>query len=57
MSGEFDLRKDSYSTKFEERPQIFIRLGFREFYDSKLSGLHPFDNYGQISWKYTHHQK
>ena len=44
MSGEFDSRKDSQSKKFEQRPQIFVKLSFRELRDSKLSGLHPFDN-------------
>ena len=44
MSGEFDSRKDSQSTKFERRPQIFVKLSFRELCDSKLSGLHAFDN-------------
>ena len=44
MSGEFDSKKDSHSTKFERRPQIFAKLSFRELCDSKLSGLHPFDN-------------
>ena len=44
MSGEFDSRKDSHSTKFERRPQILVKLSFRELYDSKLSGLHTFDN-------------
>ena len=44
MSGEFDSRKDSQSTKFEQRPQIFVKLSFRELRDSKLSGLHAFDN-------------
>ena len=44
MSGEFDSRKDSQSTKFEQRSQIFIKLRFRELSDSKLlSGLHAFD--------------
>ena len=38
MSGEFDSRKDSQSTKFERRPQIFIKLSFGELCDSKLSG-------------------
>ena len=42
MSVEFDSRKDSQSTKFEQRPQIFIKLSFRELCGSKLSGLHPF---------------
>ena len=44
MSGEFDSRKDLQSTKFEQRPQIFVKLSVREFFDSKLSGLHAFDN-------------
>ena len=29
MSGEFDSRKDSQSTKFERRPRIFVKLSFR----------------------------
>ena len=44
MSGDFDSRKDSQSTKFERRTQIFLKLSFRELYNSKLSGLHAFDN-------------
>ena len=44
MSGEFDSRKDSLLTKFELTPQIFVKLSFRELCDSKLSGLHSFDN-------------
>ena len=44
MSGEFDSRKDSPSTKFELRHQIFIKVNFRELCDSKLSDLHAFDN-------------
>ena len=44
MSGEFDSRKDLQSTKFERRPQIFVKLSFREFCNSKLSGLHAFGN-------------
>ena len=44
MSGEFDSRKDSQSTKFEQRPEIFVKLSFRELCDSKLSGLHAFNN-------------
>ena len=44
MSREFDPRKKSNATKFEGRLQIFVKLGFRELGDSKLSGLHPFDN-------------
>ena len=43
MSRKPDLRKDSQSTKFEGRPQIFVKLSFRELGDSKLSGLHPLD--------------
>ena len=41
---EFDSRKDSHSTKFDRRPQIFEKLSFRELCNSKLSGLHTFDN-------------
>ena len=44
MSGEFDSRKDSHSTKFEQRPRILVKVSFRELCDSKLSGLHAFDN-------------
>ena len=44
MSGEFDSRKDLQSTKFEQRPQIFAKLTFRELCDSKLFGLYAFDN-------------
>ena len=44
MSGEFGFRKDSHSTKFKLKLRIFSKLSFREFYDSKLSGLYPFDN-------------
>ena len=44
MSGEFDSRKDSQSTKFKRRPGIFVKLSFRELCASKLSGLHAFDN-------------
>ena len=44
MSGEFDSRKDSLSTKLERKLQIFLKLSFRELCGSKLSGLHPFDN-------------
>ena len=44
MSGEFDSRKDSHSTKLEQRSQMFVKLRFRELCGSKLYGLHPFDN-------------
>ena len=50
MSGEFDLRKDLHSAKFERRPQIFVKLSFREVCDSKLFGLHFFDNMAAIHW-------
>ena len=44
MSGEFHSRKGSQSTKFEQRPRIFVKLSFRALCDSELSGLNPFDN-------------
>ena len=44
MSGEFYSRKDSESTKFEQRSQIFVKLTFRELCNLKLSGLHACDN-------------
>ena len=44
MSGEFDSKKDSQSTKFEQRPQIFVKLSFIELCNSSLSGLSAFDN-------------
>ena len=44
MSGGFDSRKDSHSTKLEQRPQLFVKLSFMELCGSKLSGLRPFDN-------------
>ena len=50
MSGEFDSRKDLHSTKFERRHQIFTKLSFRELCDSKLSGLHPFDDMAINHW-------
>ena len=43
MSGEFDSRKDLQSTKFEQRPQIFVSEAL-ELCNSKLSGLYAFDN-------------
>ena len=42
MSGEFDSRKDSHSTEFEQRPRILVKLSFIELCNSKLSGLRPF---------------
>ena len=50
MPGQADSRKDSNSTKFEIRPQIFVELSFRELSDSKLSGLYHFDNTVMIHW-------
>ena len=44
MSGELDSRNDSQSTKFKRGPRIFVMLSFRELCDSKLYGLHAFDN-------------
>ena len=44
MSGEFGSRKDSHPMKFEQRPQILVKLSFKELCDSKVSGSRPFDN-------------
>ena len=44
MSGELDPRKDSQSIKCKRRLRIFVKLSYRELRDSKLSGLHTFDN-------------
>ena len=44
MSGEFDSRKNSQSIKVKQSSQIFVNLSFRELGNSKLSGLHSFDN-------------
>ena len=49
MSLEFNLRKDSQSTKFEQRPQILVKLSFTELCNSKSSGLHPFDNMAKFA--------
>ena len=48
MSGDFDSRKDSHSLKFEQRPQIFVKLSLRELCYSELPGLHLFDNMAMI---------
>ena len=48
MSREFDSRKDLQSTNFTPRPRIFVELSFRTLRDSKLSGLHAFDNMALI---------
>ena len=50
MSGEFSSIKSSWSTKFEQRPRILVKLSFRELCDSKLSGLHSFHNIAIIHW-------
>ena len=50
MLGEVDLRKDSRSIKFKWRPQIFVKLSFRDLSNSKLSGLHPSDKTTIIHW-------
>ena len=49
MPTEFDSRKDSHSTKLERRPQIFVKLSFRELRGSKLSDLHSFDDMAVIN--------
>ena len=50
MSGEFDSMKASNSAKFNQRPQMFVKLNFREWCGSKLFGLHPFDSMAIIYW-------
>ena len=50
MSEEFDSRKDSHSTKSEQRPVIFVKLSFKELCYSKSSGFYPFDNMVMIHW-------
>ena len=47
ISEEFDSKKDSRSTKLERRPQLFVKLSFRELCGSEFSGLHP-DNMAKI---------
>ena len=39
-----DSRKGSHPMKFKNRSQILVKQMVRDFCDSKLSGLHPFDN-------------
>ena len=56
MSGEFDSRKAMQSTKFEQRPKIFVKLSFKEFWDSKLSALDVFDNM-TIEFKYVENRR
>ena len=50
MSADFDLSKDSHSTKLEWRPLIFVKLSFRELCGSKLSHLSPFNIMAIIQW-------
>ena len=47
----------SQSTKFERRPQIFVKLSFRVLCNSKLSGLHTFDNMVIIKLKLVKNRK
>ena len=49
MLGQLDSKTDSHLTKLEQRSQIFVKLCFRELPDSKLSGLHLFDNMAIIN--------
>ena len=42
MSGEFDSSKHLHS--IGTKALNILKLSFREFCGSKLSGLHPFDN-------------
>ena len=44
MSGEFGLREGSKLTILEQRPQILVRLSFKESSDSKLSDCCPVNN-------------
>ena len=44
MSGQLDSREDSHPTKYKQKSRILLNQSFRELYDSKLSGLHNFDN-------------
>ena len=50
MPGEFDSSKDTHSTKFKCRPQIFAKISLTELWDSKFSGLNPFDNMAINHW-------
>ena len=50
MSREFVSRKDPHSTKFKQKPRIYIKLSFRELRNSNLSGLHSFDNMTINNW-------
>ena len=50
MFVECDWSKVYISTKFELRPQIFVKLSFKELHGSMLYGLHLFDNEAIIHW-------
>ena len=51
MSEKLDSKKDPQSTKFERRPQIFVKLrSFRDLCDSKLPGLHPSGYMVSVIW-------
>ena len=43
------FEEDKLEEKFERMPRIFVKLSFRELYDSKLSGSHPVDNMAIIN--------
>ena len=43
MSGEFDSRNNSYSTKFDWRPRVFVKLSFRDLW-FKIFCFTSFDN-------------
>ena len=60
MPGEFDSRKDSQSTKYKRRLQIFVKPSFRELFNSKFFGLHAFDikaiiHYGKVDCEFMRH--
>ena len=65
ISGELDSQKYLQPTKIEQRPWIFAKPSFRELWNSKLSGLHAFDNMAithsdhvsEGPQKYPHHWK
>ena len=49
ISGEFNSRKNSHSTKFEPRPQILVKLCLRGLCDPKLSRFCPLNDKA-IKW-------
>ena len=44
MSGEFDSGKFHIQQNWSEGLEYSKKRNFREFWDSNLSRLHPFDN-------------